>query len=173
MMKHTHNSHPGFTLIELIAVIVIISTLSSVVGSLVHESVKIYAGASAQREAQERHGFALERMVRAMREAAPLVGSTGTPGLVTADINQCAFEDGTAFQLSGTDVLMTPAGGASGPLARNVTAFELSYIGEDGVMLNFGGGDTVDEVRTIWIHLQSESVDTRTAVYLRAAMGGV
>jgi prepilin-type N-terminal cleavage/methylation domain-containing protein len=163
----------GYTLIELIAVIVIISTISSVVGSLVHESVKAYASASDQREAVERQSFALERIVRALREAAPLIGSSGTPGLTTAAADQCVFEDGTACELDGTDLMLTMPGSAAGPLARDVTAFELTYVGEDGTPLNFVGGDTLDMTRTIWIRIESEGVDTRTAVYLRATMGAL
>ncbi|MCA9294782.1 MAG: type II secretion system protein [Phycisphaerales bacterium] len=162
----------AYTIIELIAVIVIISTISSVVGSIVSRASAMYADASAQREAQERHSFALERLVRALREAAPLVGSTGTPGLVTGESDRCVFEDGTTFELSGTDLLMTPAGGTSGVLARDISAFELTYVGEDGnTALNFLGGDTLDMTRTIWIHLQSNDADTRTVVYLRASLG--
>ena len=164
-------SRRAYTIIEMIAVIVVIGTISSVVGSIVQASVTSYADASSQREAQESQSFALERMVRALREAAPLVGTVGTPGLVTADGDRCVFEDGTAFGLSGTDLLLTPPGGVQGPLARNITAFELRYIGDAGTELNFAGGDTIDMVRTIWIHLQSNMVDTHTCVYLRAAMG--
>lgn len=162
----------GYTIIEMIAVIVIISTIASVVGSIVSRASAMYADASSQREEQERQSFALERMVRAIRETAPLVGSTGTPGLVTGEASRCIFEDGTTFELSGTDLLMTPPGGVAGVLARDVSTFSLTYVGEDGsTALNFGAGDTVDMTRTIRVHLQSGDTDTHTVVYLRAALG--
>jgi len=164
--------HGGFTLIETIAVILIVGLLAGVVGPLMVGAAGAYAGARDGRAAIENASFAMDRIVRVLREA-PEGATEGTAAFAKALPGVFGFTDGSFVSKSGTDVVMVEPGGAtSHPLARDVTAFELTYLRDDGLELDTGAGDDVSDIRRVEIRLVAGGQELRTGVFLRVGMGG-
>jgi len=53
-----------------------------------------------------------------------------------------------------------------------VTAFELTYLRDDGMELDTGAGDDVTDIRRVEIRLVAGGQELRTGVFLRVGMGG-
>lgn len=156
----------AFTLIETIAVILIVGLLAGVVGPLMVGAADAYAGARDDRRATEDASFALDRIVRILREA-PEADTPGTPAFTKTTSSGFAFADGTQIILSDTDLMMQIGAGAFAPLCRDVTDFELTYLRADGLPLDTPGGDDASDTRRVMIRLVADGQDLRTCVFLR------
>ncbi len=161
--------HSGFTLVETIAVILVLGVLAGVTAPLMVGAAGSYADARDGRRAVEDASFALDRIVRILREA-PSDATAGEPGFASADADGFELADGTEVSLSGTDLMLSIAGGAAAPLCRDVAVFELTYRGADGAVLDFGGGDVPGDAARVEIRIAASGQEMRTAVFLRATM---
>jgi len=124
-------SSKGFTLIEIIVVIVILSIVSSITIKFLADSLRIYTMTVQQKTLLDEGKLALERMCRDIRDAASNI-PVPAPGAATPQVtfvrahataNDIAAENVT-FQLTGTTlykVKTSPA--ANSPAAANVSTF--------------------------------------------------
>ena len=122
----------GLTLLELIAAITVMSVVAVSVFPVIASAADGYASASQTRQETERIAFAMDRCIRLLREAT---GSdpVGSLELTTATADRIVFADGRGIALSGTDLVYIESGQADAPLCREVSAFQIDYIGNDGV----------------------------------------
>jgi prepilin-type N-terminal cleavage/methylation domain-containing protein len=119
----------GFSLVELVASLVVISVISAVLAPVLNSAADAIVTARDLRRASDDAGFAMATVTRVLREIPP--GDGVNLALSSADATSIVFEDGRGVRLSDSTLeMLTPAGPA--PLARQVTAFEIVYLGSDG-----------------------------------------
>jgi len=131
------NLEKGFTLIEIIIVIVILSIASAITIKFLVDSLRIYTMTVNQKTLYDEGKFALERMCRDIRDAqsisVPNTGSSGSTSIVFVRTNATAYDsasDTITFQLLGGNLIKskTPSypGGATPALAEHVTGFSVA-----------------------------------------------
>ena len=125
-------SERGFTLIEIIVVIIILSIISAITIYFLINSIKIYTMTVNQKTLFDEGRLALERMCRDIRDARTITGTTATS--ITLTRNDATAQDSAGenlrFDLSGTTLRKVKnAGGApENPIAMadNVTGFTVT-----------------------------------------------
>jgi len=160
--------HRAFTLVELLGVIVIFATLAGVISPVVLEAAGAHRRAATQRDASQRAGYALERIVRLLRETPPASPGDPAPGLAVAATDHVERIDGAKVELIDSTLWLTPAAGEAAPLCQGVEAFELAYIGADGA------ADTVatpEATQRVAIRIVVDGFELRTVVFLRITEG--
>ena len=121
------------TLIEMLVAITVLAVVGAVLLPVINSAVDVYAATSTLRNASENCSFAMDRAVRLLRDA-PSGSTAGQVGITTAQANEVRFSDGRGLSLSNGVLLIRQADGTTAPLCRNVTAFELTYLDQDGVV---------------------------------------
>jgi len=125
-------SSRGFTLIEIIIVIVILSIISAITIKFLTDGLRIYTMTVNQKTLFDEGKLALERMCRDIRDARSITGTTATS--ITFTRNDATAQDGAGenirFDLSGSTLRKVKnAGGApENPIAMadNVTTFAVT-----------------------------------------------
>jgi len=82
-----------------------------------------------------------------------------------AQPTRVALTGGDDISLTGTTLWLTPNGGAPAILAEGVTAFDLTYVGDDGVT---DASATPDQIRRVDIRLVVGGFELRGAAAVRA-----
>jgi len=123
----------GFTLIEIIIVIVILSFIAAITIKFLTDSLRIYTMTVNQKTLYDEGKLALERMVRDIRDArsitTPAAGGSGNT-IVFQRTNPTAHDglnETLTFRLTGTTlekVKTSPA--ATSSLASNVSSFTVT-----------------------------------------------
>lgn len=156
----------AFTLVELVATMVVVSVLAAASAPLILRAADAYADASSQRESAERLGLAMDRAVRMLREAPGVPADPDAVDIAAAEAQRVELGDGASLELVGSTLRLTTSDGQTAPLARNVASFNLEYLGDDGET------DTSDEpqsTRRINITIGVDGMELRASVFLRAA----
>lgn len=117
----------GFTLVEMVMVIVITGLVASLGGLLLHHGVRAYFLSREQAEIDWQGRLALERMLRDLRR----LRSTTPADLVMNPSNRVTFVDvdnqTISYVLSGGTLLRNGK-----PLADGVSALDFLYLKSDG-----------------------------------------
>lgn len=136
----------GFTMVELVVAIALVTALSLVLGRLLLSGVAAFNYATARKQAlrQARIGLAaISRELRQINGTSGILLATGQSiHFVNVDNEQVtlAYADGRVLR---NDV----------PLARGVTSFMLRYFNQQGVELTQPIQDP-SEIRAIRVHIQ-------------------
>ena len=121
----------GFTLIEIIIVIVILSIVSAITIKFLTDSLRIYTMTVNQKTLYDEGKLALERMCRDIRDARSITG-------VTASSVTFVRDDATAQDIAGETIIFQRNAGANtlekvkaspastSTMASNVTAFAVA-----------------------------------------------
>jgi prepilin-type N-terminal cleavage/methylation domain-containing protein len=121
----------GFTLIEIIIVIVILSIVSAITIKFLTDSLRIYTMTVNQKTLYDEGKLALERMCRDIRDARSITG-------VTASSITFVRDDATAQDIAGETIIFQRNAGANtlekvkaspastSTMASNVTAFAVA-----------------------------------------------
>jgi prepilin-type N-terminal cleavage/methylation domain-containing protein len=164
---------PAFTLVETIAVILVLGVLSVVTTPLILSAGDAFGQAALARERTEDASMALERIVRALREAPDQSGAPGTPDITTATATSIEFADGTEIELLGTTLWLALPGEAAAPVCQHVTAFELTYLNAGGGTITVSSPTDALNANRLHIRLAPEGgAELRTSVFLRCTLGG-
>jgi prepilin-type N-terminal cleavage/methylation domain-containing protein len=125
----------GFTLIEMIVVIVILAIAAGITIKFLIDGMRIYTMTVNQKTLYDEGKLALERMCRDIRDASSIIGTTAS-SIAFTRTNATAGGDGAGerirFDLSGTTLRKAKGvdalgnGGTPYPMARNVTAFAVT-----------------------------------------------
>jgi len=123
------NLERGFTLIEIIIVIVILSIAAAITINFLVDGLRIYTMTVNQKTLFDEGKLALERMCRDIRDANSISGVT--PNSVTfvrtnATAQDAAGETITFRWNGGTNPLEKVKAGTGYPMASNVTAFTVT-----------------------------------------------
>jgi prepilin-type N-terminal cleavage/methylation domain-containing protein len=125
----------GFTLIEIIVVIIILAIVSAITIKFLTDSLQIYTMAVNQKTLLDEGKLALERMCRDIRDARSIIGSTASSIAFTrthATTGGDGAGENIRFDLSGTTLRKAKNTDASGnggtpyTMADNVTAFAVT-----------------------------------------------
>lgn len=126
----------GFTLVELIVAMTIMSVIAVVVMPVIVSSTDSYASARAARGTTERVVYAIERFGRLVREA-PFDEDAGGLGVTSASVSSLIFDDGTGIRVSGSALEMLAPDGDWVTLCADVDRARLTYFDEGGEPMVF------------------------------------
>jgi len=123
----------GYTLIEIVIVIVILSIVSAITINFLIDSLKIYTMAVNQKALLDEGRLALERMCRDIRDARSITtpGAGGSGSMIRFRRNNATAQDvvneDIRFQLTGTTLQKDKANpNQTVPLASNVSTFTVT-----------------------------------------------
>ncbi|MGE4264985.1 MAG: type II secretion system protein [Desulfovibrio sp.] len=127
----------GFTLIELIAVVVILGIVAVFGGLFLSTGMRGNLMAKQAQEDAQRGQIALQRIALELRDVNGGPGAGNTTPIVTASSIQYtssqAALDGTrtlAYSAASGQITLTPASGAAHPLLHKVTSCSMSSTGQ-------------------------------------------
>ena len=160
----------GFTLLEIILVIVIFGIISVAASELLSSQLNNYFTNQAIRSASLQGRYAIDSMVLHIREIK------STANLTTASAQQLSFTDldgnTISYRQSGTNLLYSYNGTETTLLSGLVssTGLQFSYLGSNGFKLS--GTPAVTQIKYINININilSNNVNysLRTTVFLRS-----
>lgn len=173
-------SRSAFTLVEAIATIAIVATLSVLSSRLILEGASRFSDATIRVDLHNQASGALDRIVQDLRSMQKDSGTTVLPSISTGfTATSVTFNDsaGTATTISynsSTSVVSITQSGVTSTLLSNCSAFSFTYADKDNATVSPGGSR--DDIRRITISLtvtRSGVTETlRTKVYIRAMMAG-
>lgn len=180
-MMRTRTIRRGFTLVEAISTMVILSVLGVVTSRLIFTASDVYLTSAARSEVSSVASASLERIVAELRQVPVRSSSSpAAPDLTSITPSSVAWNAGgagaKAITLSGNGLNLTE-GGTTARLASNVTAFSVAAFDQSGTALAANlTGPALDAVRTIEVSVtlsRSGLTETlRTRVFLRSMQQG-
>jgi prepilin-type N-terminal cleavage/methylation domain-containing protein len=119
----------GFTLIEIVVVIVILAIASAIASKYLVDSLRIYAMTVNQKTLFDEGKLALERMCKDIRDANAITGTTASS--VTFVRTHATVQDGAGEAITfrwngGTNPLEKVKAGIGYAMASNVSAFNVT-----------------------------------------------
>lgn len=166
-MKTDTQIHHGFTLLELLASIIVMSIISVTLMPVIGAASESFAVARQVRSSTERAGFALDRVTRVIRQAPIGADNTGV-GVSSATASSLTFSDGTGFQLIGSTLEMLVVGNDPVPLCLDVDEFQVLYIGDDGVTNTV---NTPTITHRFMVRVETDGIELTTVVHPRVWIG--
>lgn len=126
----------GWTLVEVIMVMVIIGILAAFIGPMLLNAIKAYDRTQLTVNTYGKMRYAMERMTREIAALRRSTADTTDFDVTTMTAGTFTFfkEDGTqvTLTLAGTDLNLTYAGTGTGLLADGVGALTFAYYRGDG-----------------------------------------
>ncbi|MEM8835304.1 MAG: prepilin-type N-terminal cleavage/methylation domain-containing protein [Planctomycetota bacterium] len=148
----------GFTLVEAIGVIVVLSVMAMVTSTIVLSSADAYARTGDRRDELRRVDLALERLVRELREV---------DAFAVAQQTRYVTSDGDGVELSGSNLIFTDTDGLTARLCAGVDAFAITYHSGNGSSLDIAGGDDPATARTARLSITAGDTTLSSVVMLR------
>lgn len=126
----------GFSLVELVMVIVILGILAAFVGPVLFNAMRSYQGVLTGVETQAKMRYAIERMSREVREIRRQTADATFLDITSMTASSMAF-----FKTDGTEVVINVLGNQvnlaysalSGMLTDQVGSFALAYFQQDAI----------------------------------------
>jgi len=132
-MKHnTRQIRNAFTLLELMAAVLVMGIISVVIVPVLTTASESYTTTRSVRTSTEQAAFALDRVARIIRQA-PIGADDMGIGIVTAAVSSIEFSDGTGFELNNGALEMLVPGESNAKLCPNVDDLTIQYLADDGV----------------------------------------
>lgn len=170
----------AFTLIEMIASLVVLAVLGSVASSLLMTATDGYVGSSVHGQMHVELSVGMDRAVRELRRIpadatapvrSPHIDSVSTTSITWRDdaSNACALT------LTGEELRLTVDGEQPAALLRDVASFEIEAIRDDATQISLPVADAAcDVIRQVVLCVtltrDGESETLRARVFLRACM---
>jgi len=150
---HRSSREQGFTLIEIIVVLILVSILAAGAGFGMTQVARSFASARENARMAQVAQIALDRMCRSLSELDAVTTATGTAIAVTTPGGRLSIgRYGTVIRL---DEDATPADGAT--LIDRVSAFQLTYTDSSGNL--WTTAQPVDTLMEIGISLTLSRTD--------------
>jgi type II secretory pathway pseudopilin PulG len=179
---HRPTASRAFTLVEAIATIVVIATVSLVASRVISSSTQSYTQVATRSELHAQAASAMDQIVQNLRQARVRPASSPVaPDItgVTPTSVSWVMPDGTAITVarSGSTLQAQYNAGAWVVLATNVTAFNVQCFDESSAALATTlSGSALDPIRrieiTLGVSLSGVTETLRTRVFLRAMVAG-
>ncbi len=169
--RERHRRGNGFTLIEMIAAMVVLSIIAAASSGIILGAADGYVTATSQRQSVDRGVLALERIALMLRDASESGTTPGAPGLADVGGTWLERDDGTRVELLGTTLMMTDPVFGQGVLCTDVTTFRLTYLDAGGVELDVGDAQTLERARRVVIALETGGMEAQIVVAPRSGMG--
>lgn len=157
--------HRGFTLIEVIMVIVIVGIIAGLAAMMISQGVRAYSDEVIRSDVHYQARLAMERMareIRMIRSRTDIAAMTAT-NLVFTDV---------AGNTVGFDYAAPPAirrwdGAVYNNLALSITSFAFNYYQQDLVIPATGPADVWVIEIVMRVQQGAETLDLRTRVFPR------
>jgi prepilin-type N-terminal cleavage/methylation domain-containing protein len=163
----------GWTLVELIMVMVIVGILAVFVGPVLLNAVKAYDRTQITVNTYGKMRYAMERMAREIAAARRNPANTTAFDVTTMTPTNFTFftEDGAqvTFTLAGTDLNLTYAGTGTGLLADRVGALAFAYYRLNGTTV----AANATELAFVEVSITISDGTTNYANRLRVALRNV
>lgn len=131
-MSQTKNQlRAGFTLLELVAAMLVLSIISTVLFPVLTTASESYTTTRSIRTSTEQVAFSLDRITRIIRQA-PIGADEQGVGITNASDTSIEFSDGTGFMLLGGSVEMLVPGQRNAKLCPDVDDLMIEYFADDG-----------------------------------------
>lgn len=156
----------GFTLIEAVVTTVVLSVLAAAVLPVVNGSTEALNAASQAERLVDASCYAIDRIVRLLREAPP-GPDLGTTGVVSLGAEQVVFSDGTGCRLNAGVLQIRFSDGTWGDLCDGVDDFEIRAR-------NAAGGDSSSapaETQRFEVSLVRGGFELRACAFCRSRYG--
>lgn len=180
MTWHSPNrcARVGFSLVELIAAMVVLSTIAAAVGVMMPTMASGSRDAILRGELHEEASTTVERLVREWRaiDLDASVPPTIAPNISSGTANSLTWATGS-ISLSDTSLMLTVPGSTARVLQPNVGSLTITYYNESNSALTPPlTGSACHAIRRIGIDLtltrDGTSERVRTKVYIRSTMQG-
>lgn len=134
-MRKGVSNHTGFTLIEVIATLVLVGILAAAAGIGIAKVAEGYVFARLNAETTQKAQVAIARIAKELSSATAITTAGGTTVGYTRPISPGSTTDVTNVIAFGANALTVQVGGApAATLAGNVTAFSLTYLNAAGAV---------------------------------------
>lgn len=171
----TSRRRRGFTLVEAISSIVVISIVGLVGSRLVLEVSKVMEGTARRAELSNSLNTVMER---AMTELSSIDASSGVPTITSPSSSSITFTvNGSSRTLSysGTTVQFTGAAASAATLATDVTAFTLAYYDKNNAVIASPAA-AISTIRSVQLTVTARkawvSETLRSRVFIRSLSSG-
>lgn len=171
MMRRRPNA---FTLVETIAVMVVVSIIGGVLSTVLYAATDSYASTQTQRRSVDEISFALEKITRLVRQQPASESDPGSSSIAEASAELLLFDSGLRIELvDGSLEIELPDLGTAILLAGvDSCAFELYPDGPPDVEpLDLDAGENPGLARVIQIRIESGRHTLSTRILLRSAYG--
>lgn len=159
-------SRRGFTLIEATVTTVVLSVIAVAVLPVINGATEAFSAASTAERMVDDTSYALDRVLRLLREAPP-GEDVGTIGVISLEDDAVIFSDGTGCRLNGDSLELRTLAGAWNELCPDVSAFELRAMDAGGVDASATPGLT----QRFEVRLSRGEFELRSVVFCRARYG--
>jgi prepilin-type N-terminal cleavage/methylation domain-containing protein len=168
-MNRPYHRCSAFTLIELIAVIVVLSIISAVLSGVIYQSSKGYAVSEQTLNGTDQAGFVLEKVggyLKGLGESSP-----GVPDLASITATGFTQGDGRVVDYDGQTLGVTRTEVPRRILAQGVESFSLEYFDSAGDPITPTDPGAAEQVVVTQISVTIGGATLRTRVFLRANLG--
>ena len=165
MSKLIKQSRFGVTLLETVCAITVLAVVSASVLPVISGAVESHTQSVLTRRQADSAAYAMERTVRLLRDI-PKGSVTGTVAIASATISSITFVDGRSLSLSSGNLSLND-GTRTSVLCRSVTAFEITYLGENGTTNTLA---TPTTTRRFNIRMVVGNVEFRSSAFARVWM---
>ena len=169
---------PGFTLVEVIATIAIISVIGSIASRTIITALNGYTTSATRAQLHSELSIAMDRIDRELKRI-PQKASYGSiaPNITSVTGTSIAWNGNYSLSLSGPQLQMVDNGAATTVLLDNVTSFSIQAYNESNTALSATlSGTACDPIRRVVVQItiqRSGITETlRTKVFLRGTMRG-
>ncbi len=170
----------AFTLIEIVATIVVLSIIGSIASKTLLSAMDGYMRASTQAQLHSELSISMERIEREFRKI-PIKASYGSiaPNITSVTASSIAWTSGGSYSLSlsGSQLMIVDNGATSAVLQDDITAFAVQTYNESNTALGASlSGTGCDPIRRISIQITAQRAGItevlRGRFYLRCTMDG-
>ncbi len=165
MTTLSYNMRRGVTLLETVCAITVLAVISASVLPVVSGAVDSHSQSVLTRRQADSAAYAMERTVRLLRDV-PKGSVAGTVAIASATSSSVTFVDGRSLSLSSGNLSMND-GTRTSVLCRSVTAFEITYLGENGTTDTLFAPTTT---RRFNIRMVVGNVEFRSSAFARVWM---
>lgn len=152
-------------MLETVVSLIIVGVIAGVSMPLIASAADNAVVARRTRRSADGATFALERVVRLLRDCP---GSANSTNITTASASSITFSDGRGLRLSGTDLILIKSAGVESVLATDVTTFQIGYLADDGKTSTLA---TPASTHRFTIRLVKDSVELQSAAFPRCRAG--
>ena len=168
----------GFTLVELVATIVILAAIGSIASNLILTSTDGYVDAATSAQLHTEASIGLDRIVRELRKIElDDAASEVAPNIDSVTAASIAWNDNCNLTLTGSNLMLVDNGAAAAVLLSDVSSFSVQAFDADNTaMASTLNGAECDDVRRILITLTLQRAGVseilRTKLFIRSTMVG-
>jgi prepilin-type N-terminal cleavage/methylation domain-containing protein len=163
----------AFTLIETIAVMVIVATISAVLSTVLYAATDAYASAEEGRRAVDSSSLAIETISREIRRQPPPTSTSLPCSLISASASHLEFESGLIIEHQGSTLTLTRPDQETAILLDPVDSVEFRLFAEGppgGAPLDPDAGDEPGTARVVEISIDAGMGTLTTRLFLRSSL---